>query len=76
MSGRERRVGKDGHGLRVVDDVADLRGRDAEIYRHYHRADLRHGVVQLVEAVAVEGEHRHAVAAPDAETRRARSKGD
>ena len=64
---QKREVCYDCARARMIDDVLYLCGREAEVYRHDRRAELRHTVIKLKIAVAIEGENCHAVAVRDAE---------
>ena len=61
---------------RVVDDVGDLLGEQADVQRVQHRADAGHGEIQLEVALVVPGERADAVARLDAQRRAARARGD
>jgi hypothetical protein len=63
----ERAVDEDHPVLRVVDDVDDLLGEQADVERVQDGAVGGHGEVELVVALGVPGEGRHPVAALDAE---------
>ncbi|MNV29165.1 hypothetical protein D3C71_1203830 [compost metagenome] len=63
--GQEVAVDQDHLRAAVVQCVGDLLRCQADVHRHQHRADNRHGEVALQITVAVPVHHRHGIAVPD-----------
>ena len=63
----ERRIDRDDLRPGIVEDVGDLRRRQADVHRRRHRAHPVAGVQQLEIAEGVARERREGVAPPDAE---------
>ena len=63
---RKRIINRQGARSRMIEDVFNLTRRDAEVDGHDTGAHLRHTVIELEEAMAVERQHGNAVAATDA----------
>ena len=64
---QQRAVDEDDLVLGVVDDIAQLVGKEADVERVADRTGARHGIVELQVLVVVPGKGAHAVARLDAE---------